>query len=107
MERQPWGVGLVEHFAALEDARVERTRLHPLLSMGTSAICAGIGAAETWEEIDEKHSGVRRGCAQCTWRRTWAKAGSRARVSRGRFNASQGSRGRSTQAGFIGVSPLL
>jgi predicted transposase YbfD/YdcC len=44
---------LNEHFATLEDPRVERTKLHPLLSVITIAICAVICGAETWDEIEE------------------------------------------------------
>ena len=43
---------LADHFASLEDPRVERTRLHPLLSIVTIAICAVIGGAESWEDIE-------------------------------------------------------
>jgi len=44
---------LSEHFATLEDPRVERTKLHPLLSVVTIALCAVVCGAETWEEIAE------------------------------------------------------
>ncbi len=44
---------LGEHFAALEDPRVERTKLHPLLSIVTIALCAVICGAETWDDIAE------------------------------------------------------
>ena len=46
-------VALSEHFAALEDPRVERTKLHSLLAVVTIAICAVIGGAETWNDIEE------------------------------------------------------
>lgn len=42
---------LSEHFAALEDPRVERTKLHPLLAIVTIALCAVICGAESWEDI--------------------------------------------------------
>jgi predicted transposase YbfD/YdcC len=42
---------LTAHFAALEDPRVERTKLHPLLSIITIALCAVICGAETWDDI--------------------------------------------------------
>jgi len=45
--------GLEEHFAALEDPRVDRTKLHPLGSVITIALCAVICGAETWDEIAE------------------------------------------------------
>jgi predicted transposase YbfD/YdcC len=44
-------LSLVEHFAALEDRRVERTKLHPLVSILVIALCAVICGAESWDEI--------------------------------------------------------
>ena len=44
---------LSDHFATLEDPRVERTKLHPLLSIVTIALCAVICGAETWDDIEE------------------------------------------------------
>ena len=44
---------LTEHFAALDDPRVERTKLHPLLAIITSALCAVICGAESWDDIAE------------------------------------------------------
>jgi predicted transposase YbfD/YdcC len=44
---------LLEHFAALEDPRVERARLHPLLAIVTIALCGVICGAESWVEIAE------------------------------------------------------
>lgn len=46
-------LSLTEHFAGLDDPRVERTKLHPLLSIITIAICAVIGGAESWDDIEE------------------------------------------------------
>lgn len=45
------GRSVLEHFATLEDPRIERTKRHPLLSIVTIAICAVIAGAETWDEI--------------------------------------------------------
>ncbi len=42
---------LLTHFATLDDPRVERTRLHPLVNILTIAICAVICGAESWDEI--------------------------------------------------------
>jgi predicted transposase YbfD/YdcC len=42
---------LMTHFAALDDPRVERTRLHPLINVLTIAIAAVICGAESWDEI--------------------------------------------------------
>ena len=44
---------LADHFATLDDPRVERTRLHPLLNIMTIAICAVIGGSESWDDIAE------------------------------------------------------
>lgn len=44
---------LLEHFAALEDPRVERARLHALLGIVTIALCGVICGAESWVEIAE------------------------------------------------------
>jgi predicted transposase YbfD/YdcC len=46
-------LALSEHFASLEDPRVERTKLHPLLSIITIALCAVICGAEGWDDIAE------------------------------------------------------
>ena len=46
-------VALTEHFAALEDPRVERTKLHPLLSIVAIALCAVVCGAESWDDIAE------------------------------------------------------
>jgi predicted transposase YbfD/YdcC len=44
---------LSEHFVTLKDPRVERTKLHPLLSVVTIALCAVICGAESWDDIAE------------------------------------------------------
>ncbi len=44
---------LVEHFAALDDPRIDRTKLHPLLSIITISICAVISGAESWDDIEQ------------------------------------------------------
>lgn len=44
---------LTDHFATLDDPRVERTKRHPLLSIVAIALCAVIVGAETWDEIEE------------------------------------------------------
>lgn len=43
---------LLDHFASLDDPRVERTKLHPLLSIIAISICAVIGGAESWDDIE-------------------------------------------------------
>jgi hypothetical protein len=49
---EPSRLSLVDHFATLDDPRVERTKLHPLLSIVTMALCAVIGGAESWDDIE-------------------------------------------------------
>lgn len=44
-------LSLIEHFATLEDPRVERTKLHPLISIIVIALCAVICGAESWDDI--------------------------------------------------------
>jgi predicted transposase YbfD/YdcC len=44
-------LALSQHFAQLEDPRVERTRLHQLLDSVIIAICAVIAGAESWDDI--------------------------------------------------------
>jgi predicted transposase YbfD/YdcC len=46
-------LSLTEHFAALDDPRVERTKLHPLLSIVVIAISAVMAGAESWDDIAE------------------------------------------------------
>lgn len=43
----------VEHFGALPDPRVDRTKLHALLDILVIAVCAVIAGAEGWEDIAE------------------------------------------------------
>src|SRR5690242_18013082 len=43
----------IEHFGALPDPRVDRTKLHPLLDILVIAVCAVIAGAEGWEDIAE------------------------------------------------------
>ena len=47
MERR----GLLEHFEALEDPRIERSKRHSLLDIITIAICAVICGADTWVHV--------------------------------------------------------
>jgi len=44
-------LALTEHFAHLDDPRVERTRLPQLLDIVVIAICAVITGAESWDDI--------------------------------------------------------
>jgi predicted transposase YbfD/YdcC len=45
-------LSLTAHFATLDDPRVERTKLHPLLSIVTIALCAVIAGAESWDDVE-------------------------------------------------------
>jgi hypothetical protein len=44
-------LALSEHFAHLDDPRVERTRLQQPLDIVVIAICAVIAGAESWDDI--------------------------------------------------------
>lgn len=48
----PAALPLLEHFAAVQDPRVDRTKLHPLANILTIAISAVICGAETWDDIE-------------------------------------------------------
>ncbi len=54
-----------EHFADLEDPRVDRTKLHQLLDIMIIAICAVICGADTWVAVEEF------GNAKIDWFRTF------------------------------------
>jgi predicted transposase YbfD/YdcC len=43
---------LFEYFSELDDPRIERTKLHPLINILTISICAIIANAESWEDIE-------------------------------------------------------
>ncbi len=51
MNDEPAG-SISHHFASLEDPRVERTKLHPLLDIIVIAICAVICGADDWVEVE-------------------------------------------------------
>lgn len=46
-------LSLFSHFVDLEDPRIDRTKKHLLLDIIALAICAVIGGAEGWEEIED------------------------------------------------------
>lgn len=48
---EPTGIGIAEHFNALEDPRIERTKHHLLIDIVTIAICAVICGADDWIEV--------------------------------------------------------
>ena len=41
-----------QHFSEIEDPRVDRSKRHLLIDIITLTLCAVIGGAETWEEIE-------------------------------------------------------
>jgi hypothetical protein len=43
---------LDQHFGDLTDPRVERTKLHQLVDILVIAICAVIGGADNWEDVE-------------------------------------------------------
>jgi hypothetical protein len=43
---------IADHFASLEDPRLERTKQHKLIDIITIAICAVICGADTWVAIE-------------------------------------------------------
>jgi hypothetical protein len=43
---------LIDHFADLDDPRVDRTKEHPLINVLFVAICATISGAEGWTDIE-------------------------------------------------------
>lgn len=50
MAKQALG-SIGEHFSGLEDPRIERNKLHPLLNILVIAICAVICGAENWVDV--------------------------------------------------------
>ncbi len=49
----PGSPSIRDHFAALPDPRIERTKRHQLLDILTIALCAVIGGADSWVEVEE------------------------------------------------------
>lgn len=43
---------IVEHFGGLEDPRMDRTKLHPLINILVIALCAVISGADNWVDIE-------------------------------------------------------
>lgn len=41
-----------EHFSAIEDPRIDRTKLHQLIDIITITLCAVISGAESWNDIE-------------------------------------------------------
>jgi len=64
MNNQPTA-SITEHFASLQDPRIERTKLHHLLDILVIAICAVICGADDWVEVELF------GNAKLAWLRTF------------------------------------
>ena len=45
-------ITIADHFSDLEYPRIERTQHHQLIDIITISICAVIGGADTWVDID-------------------------------------------------------
>ncbi len=45
--------GILEHFASLEDPRIERNKLHELVDIVLLTICAVVSGADGWEAIED------------------------------------------------------
>jgi predicted transposase YbfD/YdcC len=58
-------VSVLDHFAALPDPRVARTRRHQLLDIVALAICAIVSGADSWAEVE------RYGQRKLAWLRTF------------------------------------
>jgi predicted transposase YbfD/YdcC len=43
---------IAEHFADLDDPRVDRTKLHPLINVLVIALCAAVCGADTWVDVE-------------------------------------------------------
>jgi len=56
---------ITDHFASLEDPRIERTKLHQLLDIMVIAICAVVCGADDWVEVELF------GNAKLAWLRTF------------------------------------
>jgi hypothetical protein len=62
-EEKPFDLATI--FAAVEDPRIERTKLHRLVDILMIAVCGVICGAEGWVEIEEF------GKAKEAWFRSW------------------------------------
>ena len=46
------GAPIIEHFASLDDPRIDRAKRHKLLDIVTIAICGTICGADSWVDIE-------------------------------------------------------
>src|SRR5438128_11888139 len=49
---KPAPQSLIEHFSAIDDPRIDRSKLHKLIDILVIAICATICGAEGWEDFE-------------------------------------------------------
>src|SRR5437868_15537877 len=49
---KPAPQSLIEHFSAIDDPRIDRSKLHKLIDILVIAICATIFGAEGWEDFE-------------------------------------------------------
>ena len=61
------GKSIFDHFATLEDPRVDRTKRHQLMDIVTIGICAVICGADSWVEVEQF------GRAKEEWLKTFLK----------------------------------
>ena len=52
MDESEAAQGIVAHFSIMRDPRVERTKRHRLIDIIVLAVCAVIGGAETWVDLE-------------------------------------------------------
>ena len=45
--------GIVQHFASLEDPRIDRNKLHALIDIVLLTICTVVSGADGWEAIED------------------------------------------------------
>jgi predicted transposase YbfD/YdcC len=67
MSRRNPALAIQTHFAALDDPRIDRTRLHDLLDIVVIALCAVLCGADGWEDI------AKYGRSKQDWLRTFLR----------------------------------
>ncbi len=58
-------ITIADHFAQMEDARIDRTKRHKLIDIISIAVCAVICGADSWVAIEMY------GCAKYEWLKTF------------------------------------
>jgi len=54
---------LIEHFASLEDPRIDRNKYHALIDIVVLTVCAVASGADGWEELNSSVKKNSIGCA--------------------------------------------